>query len=71
MAAFALLVVALFVEAGLDVLSGGSSYLLMGLGLIMAKAIWWDSRHPLRTTRHADVAFGCIYWRRFLSFSPI
>ena len=72
MAAFALLVVALFIEAGLDVLSDASSYLLMGLGLItLAKAIWWDSRYPLRTTRHADVAFWLHILAALLIVHPL
>lgn len=72
MAAFALLILALFVEAGLDVLTDGGSYLLMGLGLItLAKAIWWDSLNPLRTTRHADVAFWLHILAALLIVHPL
>lgn len=64
MAAFSLLVLALFVEAGFDIVSDESTPILIGLGVMaLAKAIWWDSRNPLRTSGHSDVAF----WLHILS----
>ena len=64
MAGFALLALAILFELGLDPFSDQSIFALMILGFItLAKAIWWDSQNPLRTTRHADVAF----WLHILS----
>ncbi|MGC6517699.1 MAG: hypothetical protein ACON49_06695 [Candidatus Puniceispirillaceae bacterium] len=64
MAAFAFLAVAVLLEPDIDLLLDGGAPLIMALGVItLAKAIWWDSINPLRTTRHADVAF----WLHILS----
>lgn len=64
MASAVLLIIILIVESGVEIDDPAFVWVVMGLGIItLAKAIWWDSRNPLRTTRHADVAF----WLHMLS----